>query len=297
MVNYRTLFSLCSLFYLLHFALPVCAQDDQSTSVQAHMLFSEGFINANSPDAWSMIKYGDADVNLYTGAVGLTIPVYTYRDEDFTIPISFDYASTGYKPNIQTGVLGMGWYLNAGGAITREVKGVYDEERTTSMDIYSFGDKWKGDDFFNDADHVSPAVHGFGALYNLTNFYFDDYRIDYAFYGKAGEEYLPIYVHPNDKGYNLSYETRPDVFHFNFPGHRGSFILQPNKKIVVYETDRPAKEYSVEATLTREGFTSFVITVGDKTRYFFQRQNFQRVIALSSPPRIFGQLMAGNLLK
>lgn len=272
MSNYRTLFNLCSLFCLLQFSGPVCAQEEQSTSVQAHMLFSEGFINANSPDAWSMIKYGDANVNLYTGSIGLTIPVYTYQDEDFTIPISFDYASTGYKPNIQTGVLGMGWYLNVGGAITREVKGVYDEEGTTSMDIYSFDDKWKGSDLLEDTGHKSPTVHGYGALYNLlADFSITDYYTDYAYYGKVGEEYLPILVRPGDLMYNYTYEMRPDVFHFSFLGHSGSFILQPNKKVIVFNSNHPAKEYSVEVTLEREGFTSFVITTGDKTKYSFEK--------------------------
>ena len=257
---------------LLCVPLSISAQDDQLTSVQAHMLFSEGFINANSPDVWSMIKYGDADVNLYTGAIGLTIPVYTYQDEDFTIPISFDYASTGYKPNIQTGVLGMGWYLNVGGAITREVKGIYDEEGTTSMDIYNFADKWKGSDLLGDTGHKHPAVYGYGALYNLSeDFSISDYYTDFAYYGKVGEEYLPFLIKPNDIGYSHCYEMRPDVFHFNFMGHNGSFILQPNRKAIVFNSNHPAKEYSVEVTLEREGFTSFVIVTGDKTKYSFEK--------------------------
>lgn len=269
MGNYRTLHCLCGLCYLLQFAIPVSAQDDRPTSVQTHMLFSEGFINANSPDVWSMIKYGDADVNLYTGSIGLTIPIYTYQDEDFTIPISFDYASTGYKPNIQTGVLGMGWYLNVGGAITREVKGVYDEEGTTSMDIYNFRDKNHGDNFFHDTYHPAPGVCGFGALYNCEDFTFNDYRTDYGYYGKAGEEYLPIYVKRGDNSYATCYETRPDIFHFSMPGHTGSFVLQPNKEVIVFNSNHPAKEYSFEVTLVQEGFTSFIITVGDKTKYYF----------------------------
>ena len=71
-----------------------------------------------------------------------------------------------YKRQIQSGVLGLGWYLNVGGTITREVKGIYDEEGTTSMDIYSFKDKKDGDNFHNDTGHYSPGIYGFGGLYN-----------------------------------------------------------------------------------------------------------------------------------
>ena len=141
MKHYFYLFRICICICLVLFLDAQSGHAQEEQSIQAHMLFSEGFISANSPDAWAMIKYGDANVNPYTGAIGLTIPVYTYQDENFTIPISFDYASTGYKPNIQSGVLGLGWYLNVGGTITREVKGIYDEEGTTSMDIYSFKDR------------------------------------------------------------------------------------------------------------------------------------------------------------
>ena len=247
-----------------------CLAQDDPTSIQAHMLFSEGFINANSPDAWSMIKYGDANVNLYTGSIGLSIPVYTYQDEDFTIPISLDYATTGYKPNVQTGILGMGWYLNVGGAITREVRGVYDEERTISLGIYSFDDKWKGDELLGDSGLIPPKVYGYGALYNRTNFSYDDYYMDYAFYGKTGEEYLPIHVHLTDDMYNYAYETRPDLFHFNFMNYSGTFILQPNGNVIVYNTSHPASEFSIDVTLDEyNGFTSFVITTGDMTKYYF----------------------------
>lgn len=272
MKHYFYLFRICICICLVLFLDAQSGHAQEEQSIQAHMLFSEGFISANSPDAWAMIKYGDANVNPYTGAIGLTIPVYTYQDENFTIPISFDYASTGYKPNIQTGVLGMGWYLNAGGAITREVKGIYDEEGTTSMDIYSFDDKWKGSDLLDDTGHTSPSVYGYGALYNLSeDFSISDYYTDFAYYGKVGEEYLPFLIKPNDLIYSCCYEMRPDVFHFNFMGHSGSFILQPNEKAIVFNTNRPAREYSVEATLGREGFTSFVITTGDKTRYRFEQ--------------------------
>ena len=89
------------------------AQEDSyyQTSINEHTLFGEGFANPLSPDSWAMIKYGNSDIDPYSGTLGITIPFYTYQDEDFTIPISIGYASNGYKPNIQSGILGLGWYL------------------------------------------------------------------------------------------------------------------------------------------------------------------------------------------
>ena len=48
-----------------------------------------------SVQASEMTKYGKQDVNLYTGELSLNIPLYTYRDDDFTIPISLSYSYNG----------------------------------------------------------------------------------------------------------------------------------------------------------------------------------------------------------
>ena len=247
---------------------------DYQTSINEHTLFGEGFANPLSPDSWAMIKYGNSDIDPYSGTLGITIPFYTYQDEDFTIPISMGYASNGYKPNIQSGILGLGWYLNVGGVITREVKGVFDEEGTTSMEIYNFTNKWNGR-----KDQKDPTVYGFGALYLLNDFSYSDYLLDYGYYGKIGEEYLPIYVNPKDLGFDPTYETRPDIFHFSFMGYTGSFILQPNRKVIVYDCNHPAKEISIDVELVREGFKSFVITTGDHMQYHFTSVEYVEAIS------------------
>ena len=84
-----------------------------------------------------MMKYGDSfSSNLNQGTLSLDIPFYTYSDEDFTIPISLSYHADGYRPNIQSGPEGLGWSLSASGAITREVRGIPDEEGWTNTDCF-----------------------------------------------------------------------------------------------------------------------------------------------------------------
>ena len=44
-----------------------------------------------APDAWSFMKYGGYTApDLYTGTLHLSIPLYTYKDRDFEIPLSLD---------------------------------------------------------------------------------------------------------------------------------------------------------------------------------------------------------------
>ena len=63
------------------------------------LFFNEAyFTKPQSPDAWAMTRYGQASLDLFHGTAGLTVPVYTYQDKDFTIPVSLSYASTGFMP-------------------------------------------------------------------------------------------------------------------------------------------------------------------------------------------------------
>lgn len=68
-----------------------------------------------------MIRYGNNVPSLYTGAMEYSIPVYTYSDPDFTIPISLDYHFDGFRPAQASGTVGYGWNLGCGGIITREI--------------------------------------------------------------------------------------------------------------------------------------------------------------------------------
>ena len=36
-----------------------------------------------TPQTQSFVRYGNNPVNLYTGTTGVSIPVYTYKDNDF----------------------------------------------------------------------------------------------------------------------------------------------------------------------------------------------------------------------
>jgi len=86
-------------------------------------------LNPTSPQSSDFIKYGNTPVNLFTGETNVQIPIYTYKDRDFTIPIYLGYNSSGFIPNKREGIVGLNWYLNAGGVITRKVNGWPDDKK------------------------------------------------------------------------------------------------------------------------------------------------------------------------
>ena len=96
---------------------------EQNTSEANASLFSY----TPTPQTQAFIRYGSNPVDLHTGNLTVTIPLYTYSDRDFTLPISASYSSQGFIPGKQTGILGMNWFLNCGGTISREIKGIADD--------------------------------------------------------------------------------------------------------------------------------------------------------------------------
>ncbi|NLR59027.1 hypothetical protein HGH93_13005 [Chitinophaga polysaccharea] len=80
------------------------------------------------PEAASITRYGLYPVGLFTGLPSISIPVYTIKVRDFSLPISFDYHASGIKVDEFASWVGLGWSLNAGGAITRTVMGIPDDD-------------------------------------------------------------------------------------------------------------------------------------------------------------------------
>lgn len=254
----------------------------QEHHLAEHQICQDGILNPSSPEMWTMFHFGDnftADPN--QGTLGLSIPIFHYTDERFDIPVELCYNTAGgYRPNVQAGPFGLGWTLSCLGAITREVRGIADEEGYTTTDMYSFKNKFH---HYDDTNLSTPKVFGWGSVYDTTYVvssfpggYSHDIRHgyfrDFAFTGKAGAEYMPIWTHSNSYNYTRpSFETLPDIFHFCFLGRSGSFVLQPGGQVVVYGTADSPHNYKVTANLSRtaNGFESFSITTENNYVYTF----------------------------
>lgn len=241
-------------------------------SSRKYSLFSEGLPLPNSPEAFSMIQYSSPQANLYRGEVSIDIPFYTYSDSDFEIPISFSYRSGGHKPNVPYGVMGLGWSLNAGGFISREIRGIADESASpTNKDQYKFVNKLYGD---NDRDVAFPEPDMYGYAYWFKADTTDNkgyYHLDCVLDFKVGAEFMPT-LSPNvdsDDTFYKHIETTPDVFHFNVPGHSGSFVLAPHGKAIFFDTTGASEFYKLEANFNASSITSFTITSDDRYVFIF----------------------------
>jgi hypothetical protein len=81
----------------------------------------------NSPNSSSFVKFGNYKVNTFTGLPDISIPLYEIKVGDITVPIAIRYHASGLKVTESASWVGLGWALEAGGAVTRKVMGIADE--------------------------------------------------------------------------------------------------------------------------------------------------------------------------
>lgn len=80
-----------------------------------------------SPDASALGKYVDHPVSTFTGVTSVKIPLFEIKCGRITVPIDLSYHGSGVKVDEIASRVGIGWSLNAGGAIIRTVKGIADD--------------------------------------------------------------------------------------------------------------------------------------------------------------------------
>jgi YD repeat-containing protein len=76
-----------------------------------------------SPNAASLGKYGDQQINMFTGTSSVNIPVYEIKTNGYSLPLSLNYSTSGLRVTEAASWVGLGWSLGGTGVITRVVKG------------------------------------------------------------------------------------------------------------------------------------------------------------------------------
>lgn len=222
-----------------------------------------------SVETYTVTKYGGVTPSLYTGAMSYSHPLHTYRDEDFEIPISLEYHFDGYRPSTHSGSIGYGWALQYGGVITREVFGFPDDLNGSDCE-----DRFEGyyesirDGVFSQHSGNYELASGTIAGSELCG------------EGAGQRSYInvfadsPVYRESwSSVGYGSKhYDPNPDLFNFNFLGYSGSFMLNSDGSVEVFNCSCPKGEVSVEYDFLKRGVlpeSEIIITTGNGYRYTF----------------------------
>ena len=200
-----------------------------------------------SPSTSDFIRYGNIDLPNATGEFVMSIPLYTYEDRDFKIPIELKYGAAGFKPSELPSNVGLHWHLAAGGVISRTVNGAPDDivgkkpdsGRVPAASVASYIQKgfWVGmketGRKFSKEQAYSCTIGG---------------RISdtpYVGFRDASNGLWENYIYSTG---DVLYDYQPDIFKFSFNGVSGSFIIGNNGEVEILEGDK----YSVDLT----GFTT-----------------------------------------
>ncbi|MCK8479024.1 DUF6443 domain-containing protein [Psychroserpens algicola] len=148
-----------------------------------------------TPTVSSLMSFEEVPVSYYTGQPNITIPLYS-KDIGFglTMPFSLNYSTTGVRIDERSSWVGTGWSLQAGGVISRTVRGIPDEE----------------------------PIGGVGG--NRTGVFHLDTFWDYYDSGTTLFERQKFLWEANGSTSDR-YDYELDTFQFNVLGMSGSFIL------------------------------------------------------------------------
>ncbi|WP_409029386.1 RHS repeat domain-containing protein [Gracilimonas sediminicola] len=209
-----------------------------------HSVTSSYNIGLSSPTASSISKFGDSPVSYATGTPSIEIPLYNAQSRDLNIPISLSYHASGIRVSDVPSWVGLGWALNAGGVITRTMRGLPDE-----------------------------ATHGFENKGWMA-----------AHYSSASGDTIrdgAQWVLKQDFLRNVSlgqWDAEPDEYNISLPGlsakfivdHNGEVKLLPHKNINVEQVGSNWKVTAEDGTIYyfEEKETTFTETV-DKSGFAF----------------------------
>ncbi len=91
-----------------------------------HAQFGMPKVISPSPEAAKLARYVETPISYYTGKPQITIPLYEITSGELRVPITMSYDAAGVKVEDPSTSLGVGWTLNAGGVVTRAIRGATD---------------------------------------------------------------------------------------------------------------------------------------------------------------------------
>lgn len=187
-----------------------------------------------SPTAASLGVYGDVPVSTYTGTANVSIPLYTIKTSQLTLPVTLQYNCSGVKVAQDASWVGLGWSLSAGGVITRSIRGKDD---FSTEGYIATGPLPPGDENneYNPAYDTAAAAH--------AQYFYDIATM-------------------------LTKDGDPDIFFFNFGNYSGKFVIgkdvddQP-----IFVADRNDLEIKFNPAYMASG--EWIIKTPDGYQYYF----------------------------
>ena len=182
-----------------------------------------------SPEAASLGKFVEVPVSYYTGLPNISVPLYTIESGEIKLPIQVSYHARGIQVSEIASQVGIGWALNAGGVITRQIRGKADESNNGYL------------------------------VENFYNTFFTSEQTRKSVYDLSTSG-----VDPD----NLI-DMEPDVYFFNFLSFSGKFIFDQKTKLPVVQKFSDFKIVPIYEENAGYAIKGWIITDKDGIKYYF----------------------------
>jgi hypothetical protein len=168
-------------------------------------------IPLTSPDVASLTQAVEFPVSHFNGRMDVSVPIYTIQTGDLQLPISLAYNSGGIRVSEEASWVGLGWALNAGGVISRQIQGQDDDLNINRTFKQYYPDAF-GNTYQSDAQARNFMLS--------SNF----------LYKPAGQAYTNQELCPFFCSGELDGE--PDIYSYNFGKYSGKFTGLSTSEIV-----------------------------------------------------------------
>lgn len=219
------------------------------------------------PNAVSLMTPVEIPASHYTGTPNISIPLYTVKLKDFSMPISIAYQASGIQVAQESSVIGLGWSLNAGGSISRVIRGYNDFMGKTIEGYSNWPDtvtqevRYNISGFYDKPDvikeeNVTPDLFQRPTICGWTHFYllFDGLEVGY------GDQLI------------LPHDMEPDIFTYSFCGYSGKFFINREGGFTFVDNNNLKVISASEGAFTIQDANGikYNLTSGTKSRSFNQ---------------------------
>lgn len=208
-----------------------------------------------SPTAAALGAYGDVPVSYYTGQANISIPLYQIKTSQHELGIDLSYNSN-IRVNQDASWVGLGWSLNAGGVITRSVRGNDDFDNNIGIaQGYYYAPPLPQPDYNPEDDPMDTSIY-------KTLEVNDGYKHISANVLNPEAKYIQDALEGR-------IDTEPDIFYYNFAGYSGSFVIGKQADGSIIFQKNAKDELKIEIDLNNTDFGSWTITTPEGYIYHF----------------------------
>jgi len=182
-----------------------------------------------SPDVAAMAKYITMPVSYSTGVPEISVPIYTLKSGDLSLPVTLSYNASGIKVEEVATWVGLGWNLNSGGSVSRIVRGLPDDWDASKGFLYT----------------TKTQAYILGLPYDSPERY----------------DLFAEQIYAN------TLDVEPDIYIFSVQGYSGRFYFdQRQRKFVCTPNQNIKIDYSVNGT---GQITGWIFTLPNGVKCYF----------------------------